>query len=157
MQFIGKLGQTLFISRRRQDAASVAASVAAELRPHHDLVLFAEGTTSSGEQVMPFKSSLFSMFIHQHAAGQRWVFQPFTLDVQSVDGRPLSAGGDRAIYAFHGNMEAGAHVKRFLSLSGAVVRVVFHEPVPITADTDRKVLAAQLHDIVASGLTDHAR
>lgn len=157
MPFIGALGQTLFISRRRQDAASVAAAVAAELRPHHDLVLFAEGTTSSGEQVAPFKSSLFSMFIDQHAAGQRWVFQPFTLDLQSVDGTPLAAGGDRGIYAFHGAMEAGSHVKRFMSLSGAVVRVVFHEPVPIAADTDRKRLALQLHGIVASGLTAHTR
>ena len=152
MRFIGELGQTLFISRRRGDAASVAADLSAKMRPGQDLVLFPEGTTSSGERVAPFKSSLFSLFLDGQAGGHAWTMQPFTLDIRSVDGRALSDGGDRDIYAFHGGMEAGAHVKRFLRLSGAVVRVVFHPPVTVPAGTDRKALSAQLHGIVASGL-----
>jgi 1-acyl-sn-glycerol-3-phosphate acyltransferase len=152
MRFVGALGQTLFISRRRRDAANVAAAIAAQMRPDHDLVLFAEGTTSSGERVAPFKSSLFSLFLGPQASGAAWTPQPFTLDIQSVDGRPLSMGGERDGYAFHSNMAAGAHVHRFLRLSGALVRVVFHPPITITADTDRKALAAQVHDVVASGL-----
>ena len=155
MRFVGELGQTLFISRRRRDAASVAASIAAQMRPDHDLVLFAEGTTSSGERVAPFKSSLFSLFLGQQAAGQAWTLQPFTLDIQSVDGRALSAGGDRDGYAFHSDMDAGVHVNRFLRLSGAVVRVVFHPPIAIPPDIDRKALAAQVHAIVASGLSSN--
>ncbi|TAL85400.1 MAG: 1-acyl-sn-glycerol-3-phosphate acyltransferase [Rhodanobacter sp.] len=152
MRVIGELAQTLFISRRRRDAASVAATVAAQLRPDHDLVLFAEGTTSSGEQVAPFKSSLFSLFLGQPDTGQATTLQPFTLDIRSVDGRALKAGGDRDGYAFHGAMAAGAHVKHFLRLSGACVRVVFHSPITIPPGTDRKTLAAQVHAIVASGL-----
>jgi len=148
----GALGQTLFISRRRRDAANVAANLAAQMRPDHDLVLFAEGTTSSGEQVAPFKSSLFSLFLDPQATGPAWTLQPFTLDIRSVDGRALSTGGERDGYAFHSDMEAGAHVTQFLRLSGAVVRVIFHPPIAIPADADRKVLAAQVHDIVASGL-----
>jgi lyso-ornithine lipid O-acyltransferase len=153
MRFVGELGQTLFISRRRRDAASVAAALTAQMRPDHDLVLFAEGTTSSGEQVAPFKSSLFSLFLDPQATGHAWTLQPFTLDIRSVDGTALSAGGDRDSYAFHSGMEAGVHVKRFLRLSGAVVRVVFHRPISISPNTDRKALATQLHDIVASGLS----
>ena len=152
MRFVGELGQTLFISRRRRDAANVAASLAAQMRPDHDLVLFAEGTTSSGERVAPFKSSLFSLFLGSQATGQPWALQPFTLDVRSVDGLAVSTGGERDGYAFHSDMEAGAHVSRFLHLSGAVVRVVFHPPITIPADIDRKALAAQVHHIVASGL-----
>jgi 1-acyl-sn-glycerol-3-phosphate acyltransferase len=79
--------------------------------------------------------------------------QPFTLDIRSVDGRTLAEGGDRDIYAFHGGMDAGAHVKRFLRLSGAVVRVVFHPPITVPPTADRKAVAAQLHGIVASGLS----
>lgn len=153
MRFVGELGQTLFISRRRRDAASVAAALAAQIRPNHNLVLFAEGTTSSCERVAPFKSSLFSLFLDQQATGHTWTLQPFTLDIRSVDGCALSAGGNRDSYAFHSDMEAGAHVKRFLRLSGAVVRVVFHQPITILPGSDRKVLAARLHDIVASGLS----
>jgi len=152
MHFVGELAQTLYISRRSRDAASVAAAVAAQMRPDHDMVLFAEGTTSSGEQVAPFKSSLFSLFLGPQATGPAWTLQPFTLDIRAVDGRALSTGGDRDGYAFHGGMQAGAHVKRFLRLSGAVVRVTFHPPIAIPPSADRKVLAAQVHDIVLSGL-----
>ena len=152
MRFVGELAQTLYISRRSRDAASVAAAVAAQMRPDHDLVLFAEGTTSSGERVAPFKSSLFSLFLGEQAAAQAWTLQPFTLDIQSVDGRALAAGGDRDGYAFHSDMAAGAHVSRFLRRSGAVVRVTFHPPIALAPGTERKALAAQVHGIVAAGL-----
>lgn len=152
MRGIGELAQTLFISRRQRDAAAVAAAVAAQLRPDHDLVLFPEGTTSSGRQVAPFKSSLFSLFLGDRASGPAWRLQPFTLSIVSVDGNALATGGDRDGYAFHGGMEAGPHVSRFLRMSGAVVRVTFHPPMAIPPDADRKTLARQLHAIVASGL-----
>lgn len=153
MRVVGELGQTLYISRRSRDAASVAATLAAQMRPDHDMVLFAEGTTSSGEEVAPFKSSLFSLLLGRPADGPTWMLQPFTLDLRSVDGRPLAAGGDRDGYAFHSGMQAGAHVSRFLRLSGAVVRVVFHPPIAISAGADRKTLAAQAHAIVTAGLS----
>lgn len=152
MRTLGSLGQTLFISRRRRDAATVAASIAAQMRADHDLLLFPEGTTSSGEQVAAFKSSLFSLFQRRGTQQPTWTLQPFTLVIQSVDGRALSDGGDRDGYAFHGDMDAGAHVQHFLRLSGAVVRVIFHAPMTIAPDVDRKALAAEVHAIVASGL-----
>jgi len=153
MRMVGELAQTLYISRCRRDAASVAAALAAQMRPDHDMVLFAEGTTSSGKHVAPFKSSLFSLLLGRPASGPAWMLQPFTLDLCSVDGRTLSAGGDRDGYAFHGDMQAGAHVQRFLRLSGAVVRVVFHPPIAMATGVDRKTLAAQAHAMVASGLS----
>ncbi|MFC6840453.1 lysophospholipid acyltransferase family protein [Xanthomonas theicola] len=156
MRRIGALAQTLFISRRRLDAASVAATVAAQIRPDHDLVLFAEGTTSCGERVAPFKSSLFSLFLGTAAHAQPWTLQPFTLDLLAVDGRPLTHGGERDAYAFYGAMHAGAHVARFLRLSGAVVRVTFHAPLAPAPGGDRKALAAQLHGIVAAALGTQA-
>jgi 1-acyl-sn-glycerol-3-phosphate acyltransferase len=152
VRFIGGLAQTVFISRRRQDTASVAAAIAAQMRPDHDLVLFAEGTTSSGEQVAPFKSSLLAPFLGPQAAEQAWQLQPFTLEIVSVDGLALSAGGDRDGYAFHSGMEAGAHVGRFLRGSGARVRITFHPPIAIPPGTNRKVLAMKVHNIVASTL-----
>lgn len=156
MQFIGELAQTLYISRRARDAASVAASIASQMRQDHDLVLFAEGTTSPGERVGPFKSSLFAPFLVEPAA-QTWKLQPFTLDILSFDGRPLSASGNRDGYAFHGGMDAGSHVKRFLRSSGALVRITFHAPIDIVPGMDRKALALRVHDIVESGLPSSAK
>jgi len=153
MRFVGGLGQTLFISRRARDASHVASAIAEQMRSSHNLILFAEGTTSSGERVAPFKSSLFSLFMGGGDRRDAWTVQPFTLDIVAVDGRALSAGGARDDYAFYGDMDAGAHVQHFLRLSGARVRVVFHAPVSIAPEIDRKALAAQLHAVVASGLS----
>jgi 1-acyl-sn-glycerol-3-phosphate acyltransferase len=153
VRFIGGLGQTLFISRQRRDTASVAAAIGAQMRADHDVVLFAEGTTSSGEQVAPFKSSLLAPFLGTQKSGHTWHLQPFTLEILSVDGRSLSGGGDREGYAFHGDMEAGPHVSRFFRMSGALVRVTFHAPIAIAAGSDRKALALKIHTIVAAGLS----
>lgn len=161
MAAVGALGRTLFISRRSRDAAAVAAAIAARLRSGDDVVLFAEGTTSDGTTVLPFKSSLFALFLGVQAPGGRaehesgatpWTLQPFTLDLEAVDGRRLANGGQRDAYAFHGDMDAGAHVRRFLALSGAQVRVVFHAPLALAAGSDRKALAARVQAIVATGL-----
>lgn len=152
MRRLGALAQTLFISRRRIDAAQVAAAVAAQIRADHDVVLFAEGTTSSGERVAPFKSSLFSLFLGGDADARPWTLQPFTLELLAVDGQRLADGGERDAYAFYGTMQAGAHVMRFLGMSGAMVRVTFHAPIAIAHGTDRKALAQQVHGIVASAL-----
>nr|WP_045765227.1 lysophospholipid acyltransferase family protein [Xanthomonas albilineans] len=157
MRHIGAMAQTVFISRRRQDAAAVATAIAAQLRPDHDLVLFAEGTTSSGEHVAPFKSSLFSLFLDADTNTPRWTLQPFTLELRSVDGQPLTQGGNRDAYAFYGEMQAGAHVAQFLRLSGALVRVTFHTPIALAPGSDRKALAAHLHGIVSSALTAPTR
>ncbi len=153
MRWIGALGRTLFISRNRSDAARVAAQITDALRSGEALVLFAEGTTSSGASVAPFKSSLLGLFT---TTGQDWTLQPFTIDLLAFDGRPVNAGGDRDGYAFHGDMEAGAHVRRFLRSRGARVRVVFHPPFAIPPDADRKALTAQVHAVVASGLSGSA-
>ena len=54
-------------------------------------------------------------------------------------------------------MEAGAHLWRFLRLSGASVRVIFHAPITVPLGSNRKALSAQLHAVVASGLSPIAK
>ena len=116
------------------------------------MVLFAEGTTSSGERVAPFKSSLFLLFLGGDAGARPWELQPFTLELLCVDGRPLAHGGERDAYAFYGTIQASAHIMRFLRLSGTVVRVTFHPPIALDHGADRKGLAQRMHAIVASAL-----
>ena len=55
-----RLGATLFVDRdRRGGVASVADEMRAVLAEGLVLVLFPEGTSSGGEQVLPFKTPLF--------------------------------------------------------------------------------------------------
>jgi 1-acyl-sn-glycerol-3-phosphate acyltransferase len=155
--FVAGLQQTVFISRRGRDAGSAAAALGEVMRHGNSLLLFAEGTTSSGKTVAPFKSSLFSLFVGDAAAVQAgWTVQPFTLLLQAVNGHALRGDEDRDLYAYYGEMDAGAHVRRFLRSRGARLRLVLHAPITVTAGTDRKTLAAMTHAVVASALADEA-
>ncbi|HYM85135.1 MAG TPA: lysophospholipid acyltransferase family protein [Pseudoxanthomonas sp.] len=151
--FIAGLQQTVFISRRGRDAASAAMALSGVMGHGNNLLLFAEGTTSSGSTVAPFKSSLFSLFTggspEAHVA---WTVQPFTLVLQAVEGHALRDDGDRDLYAYHGDMDAGAHVQQFLRSRGAQLLLVLHAPISVAAGTDRKTLAALTHAVVASAL-----
>lgn len=151
MEWIGALQQTVFISRKPRDAAKVGRQMAQALHSGRSLVLFAEGTTSAGDTVAPFKSSLFSLLVG--FTDGAWTIQPFTLDLRDVDGRPLRNHADRDLYAFYGGMRMAAHFWKFMQSSGARVRVIFHAPIAPSPQFDRKTLAAMTHRIVAAAIS----
>ncbi len=144
------LQDTVFVSRRPRDAAKMTGRMQAVLQRRRSLVLFPEGTTSDGRGVAPFKSSLFSAFLSE--GNDEWTLQPFTLALLAVDGQPVVAAGERDAYCFHGDMVMAGHMRYFLGLRGAHVRLKFHPPRPVRANEDRKQLATELHAVVAAGI-----
>ena len=145
------LQQTVFISRDPRRAADAAPQLRRTLDAGHSLVLFPEGTTSDGSAVLPFKSSIFAMLVDPTLRDV--VLQPMTIDLVAIDGRATANGGDRDGYAYHGDMQLLPHLLAFMRLSGARLRLTFHECLAQEDDRSRKVLAAQAHARVAQGLT----
>lgn len=156
--FVAGLQQTVFVSRNPRDAAKVAAQVAAQMDRGNHMVLFAEGTTSRGDSVSPFKSTLLALVAaRSDGRGPAWTIQPFTIDLLAVDGQPLRDDADRDGYAYYGDMDAGRHVMRFLRGRGARLRLVMHAPIRATPELSRKALAAMAHAAVLSGITPAPR
>ncbi len=149
--FLATLQRTVFVSRQRRDAARVADQLGATLADGRNLIVFPEGTSSSGERVLPFKSSAFSAIAATLDRGLQ--IQPVTLDVLRVDGRDLSSEADRNSYAYHGGAVLGPHLWAFMRGRGATVRVKFHPVLEETADVGRKRLASLAEAAVASGLS----
>ncbi len=148
---LGKLQQTLFISRDPKEAEASRQAFKKALNRPMPLVLFAEGTSSNGEKVLPFKSTLFDIFF-SHDIENLPVLQPMTLALRSVDGRPLDDPAQRDLYAYYGDIVLAPHLWHFAKGRGAHIAVVFHPPLELAHHEGRKALATAAQTACAAGL-----
>ncbi len=148
---LAKLQQTVFISRDPNKAAESRALFEAALGRPMPLVLFAEGTSTNGETVLPFKSTLFDIFLNNHEKIQP-VLQPMTLALTHIDGQPIGHTVARDAYAYYGDIVLAPHLWEFAKSRGAALNVVFHPPLDIKTHTDRKSLAMAAQTACAAGL-----
>jgi lyso-ornithine lipid O-acyltransferase len=147
---IGRLGQTLFVDRSTGRAGGQRDALAARLCAGERLILFAEGTSSSGDRVLPFKSALFAALAQGDAGSIR--MQPVTIVYPRFRGGLTIGHGLRPLYAWYGDMTLLPHIWSALGLPGAEVEVRFHRPVAASEFTSRKALARYAEQEVANGL-----
>lgn len=148
--WLSRLQQTVFVSRDPRAARDVTAALRDALESGRSLVLFPEGTSTDGRDVLPFKSSAFVLFGEPMMAAVS--LQPVTLHLLAIDGRGTDDGVDRDLYAYHGDARLGPHLLRFLGGRGARVGVRFHAPIEAPPGMDRKLLAQQVRERVVFGL-----
>jgi 1-acyl-sn-glycerol-3-phosphate acyltransferase len=150
---LAKLQRTVFIERKRSRAQEHRDAMIERLHGGDSLILFPEGTSSDGNRILPFKSSLFAALWHDaHEAGHPLAVQPVTLAVTHLDGMPI--GRDlRGLYAWVGDVPLGRHLWDFASLGRIDVTVTLHEPVQAENFASRKELAQHCEQRVAAGFT----
>ncbi len=144
---LARLQQTVFISRDRADVLDARDGIEQAIASGRRLILFAEGTSSDGSCVLPFKSGFFGL-----AVDGRLPVQPVTLSLLAADGRPAKDAATRDIYAWHGDMTFPPHFLRFLRSKGARLKVTFHPPRDAAEYSDRKALCSDCHNDVTRGL-----
>ncbi len=144
---LARLQQTVFISRDPRQAEQGKAVFEAALARPMPLVLFAEGTSSNGAQILPFKSTLFEMLLKSDI-----IIQPFTLSLTGVDGRAITDDAQRDQYAYYGDIVLAPHLWEFAKSRGASLTLTFHPPLDRAAHPDRKSLAMAAQTACASGL-----
>ncbi len=147
--FLARIQQTAFISRTSSKAKKVANALEAMVATGKNLILFPEGTSSAGETVLPFKSSLFS--IAQPKDAPPIAIQPFIIDLIDVDGRPLTKES-RDYYAWYADMEFAPHIWLFMQTKGATVRLTFLDSITPLPHQDRKDLCKMIEQQISSGL-----
>lgn len=145
--WIGKISNTVFIARRRAEAKAQELLLARRAAEGDLLCLFPEGTSSDGLRVLPFKSSLFSMFYgDRDGAAGRVAAQPV-----SVHYAPQGAL-EPNFYGWWGRMALFPHIWSVVCLSaGGVATIEFHDPLDLDSFADRKALAAAAERRVAAG------
>lgn len=143
--FIGRAIGTVFIERRAVEARRQTEILRDRLRRGDRLCIFPEGTSSDGQRVLPFKSSLFGVFFEPDLRAHLWV-QPVSIAYRPRAGLPAE------FYGWWGGMDFGAHLLSVLKLSrGGVVTLRFHPPARAADFADRKLLAARAGADVAEG------
>lgn len=132
---IGRAIGTMFIDRRPAAAKLQEAELLARLARGDHMALFPEGTSSDGQRVLPFKSSLFGVFFAP-ALGGRVAVQPVTIHYRPAPHLP------REFYAWWGEMDFATHLRDVLARSvGGSVELVFHAPLEVARAAGRKDLA----------------
>jgi 1-acyl-sn-glycerol-3-phosphate acyltransferase len=148
---IARLGRTLFVARRMAGTGRERDAIARRLAAGESLILFAEGTSSDGRRVLPFKSALFGA-LDGLGPDTAVVVQPVTLAYLRFRGGLAIGHGQRAAYAWYGAMDLLPHLWQMLGLPGAEVELRFHPPVRAADFASRKLLAQHAEGVVAAGL-----
>jgi 1-acyl-sn-glycerol-3-phosphate acyltransferase len=144
-----KLQRTVFVDRgRRQQTGDAIAEMVQRLAGGTPVVLFAEGTSSDGNRVLPFRSALVGAVREAGARAESGILiQPMSICYTGQYGIPMGRL-HRPLVAWYGDLDFVPHFKNFIA-RGAVDAVVSYGD-PITADgiTDRKTMAKTLEGAV---------
>ena len=147
---LAKLQRSVFVDRRPRSTAGQRDAMQIRLESGDNLILFAEGTSSDGIRVLPFKSALFSV-AERKVGGKPLVVQPVSIAYSAIDGLPTGRAHMPRI-AWYGDMGMAGHIWTVLGLGRISVDVILHEPTSYAEFANRREMAHICHGKVASGV-----
>ncbi len=136
---LAKHGGTLFLRREsRGDVARIAKELEGPIRDGLAVVMFLEGTSTGGDHVLPFRSSLL-----EPAAANGWPVIPLWIGYQ-MDPSQGTVADDVAYWR---DMTLLPHMMNLMTKSNITAQVAIGKPV---VNGDRKLLAAEVHSAVCA-------
>jgi len=154
-----KVQRTVFVDRtRRNQAGAAVAEIRKRLADGISVVLFAEGTSSDGNRVLPFRSALLGVVeeASSHAGAGNVVIQPMSISYIGLHGIPMGRQ-HRPLVAWYGDLDFLPHIKAFIE-HGAVDAVVsYGEAVSADVEADRKAMTKRLESSVRGLLASALR
>lgn len=146
---LARMTGTLFFERRATRSGEQARQMSGQLEKGQSIILFPEGTSTDGNRVLPFKSSLFAAV--ERSQGVTRTVQPVTIAYTHLYNVPMSLV-ERPLFAWYGDMDLAPHLWQLLHIGTATVEVTLHDPVRPEQAGDRKQLASICRHSVAEGL-----
>ncbi len=151
---LSTLAKTVFISRTPEKAQSAVAQMHDMINQNRSLILFPEGTSTQGDSVLPFKSSLFEIFLSEKVKEPLFI-QPFTIIPIETDGKAVRTHKNLDRYAWYGDMNLEPHLWQLAKSKGMKVRILFHPPYQASHFDNRKKLTVACFDDVSNGLHEN--
>jgi len=144
--WLAKLQRTVFINRQaRHQTGAATREIAGRLLGGDAVVLFAEGTSSDGTRVLPFRSALVGA-VH-HALGNSAHHASITVQPMSVayigfGGVPIGRALRERV-AWYGDADLMPHLARVLASGAVDVTVSWGEAIAYDISADRKAIARE--------------
>lgn len=152
---LARLQRTVFVDRTKRAAVGDTANEMAERLAQGDtLVLFAEGTSTDGNRVLPFKSSLFAAAMpsgKEKSPDASVVVQTVAIVYARIHGIPLGRA-DRPLVGWYGDMDMQSHAWALLQAGPLDVVIRISPPVPLEDFAGRKELADKTEAAVRENL-----
>src|SRR5258706_4480234 len=142
--WLARLQRTIFINRQaRHQTGAATREIADRLLGGDAVVLFAEGTSSDGIRVLPFRSSLVGA-VH-HALGNSThhthvTVQPMSLAYVGFGGVPMGRALRERV-AWYGDADLVPHLLHVLASGAVDVIVSWGEATAYDMSADRKAIA----------------
>jgi 1-acyl-sn-glycerol-3-phosphate acyltransferase len=159
VKWLAKLQRSVFVDRtRRSEVTDKANEILSRLEAGDHVVLFAEGTSSDGNSVVPFKTPLFAAVkpTRGDPLGADLCAQTLALTYTKLHGLPLCRRG-RPVVAWYGDMDLASHAWRLLGLGPLDAHIRIGPPVPLDDFADRKALARYAEDKVRKDVCELLR
>ena len=142
-----KMQRTVFVDRgRRHQTGDAVSEIAKRVASGTSVVLFAEGTSSDGNRVLPFRSALLGA-IEDQSGGGSILMQPMAITYVGQHGLPMGRQ-HRPLVAWYGDLDFMPHIKAFIERGAVDALVTYGDPVPADRDVDRKAMSKRLEGTV---------
>jgi lyso-ornithine lipid O-acyltransferase len=144
-----RLQRTVFVDRsRRHQTGDAIAEIVKRLAGGTSVVLFAEGTSSDGNRVLPFRSALVGAVKEASSRAESGILiQPMSICYTDLNGIPMGRQ-HRPTVAWYGDLDFMPHIKAFIERGAIDAVVSYGDPVAADGTADRKAMTKSLEGAV---------
>ena len=144
-----KAQRTVFVDRaRRHQTGDAIAEIVQRLAGGTSVVLFAEGTSSDGNRVLPFRSALIGAVKEASERAESGILiQPMSICYTGLNGIPMGRQ-HRPTVAWYGDLDFMPHIKAFIKRGAVDAVISYGEPMAADGTADRKAMTRSLEGAV---------
>lgn len=158
---LARLQETVYVERERRARTAQQRDVIKDRLSQGDtIVLFPEGTSSDGNRVLPFKSSLLSAAEGRikgpDGAEKAIRVQPMSVAYTKLQGLPMNRDY-RPFFAWYGDMDLVPHLWTAFRLGAIDCEIVIHPPITVEEVGSRKALTQRCEALVSESLSRSLR
>ncbi|MGZ3771564.1 MAG: lysophospholipid acyltransferase family protein [Bdellovibrio sp.] len=140
-----EMGGCIFVERRsRTRILDEMHSIVDSLKKGFKVVLYPEATSTNGEKVLPFKKTLMMAAAHAEVP-----LQPVVVNFHQINGEEFTLKW-RDHVCWYGDISFAAAMWKSSVLKKIVAEIEFLEPIPVSKQDDRTVIAEKAYAAISS-------